>query len=116
MVPQDISRVILNLANNACYAAYEKKKAGGAEPATVWISTKSLGDKVEVTVRDNGAGIPPQVLEKIFNPFFTTKPPGEGTGLGLSISFDIVSEHRGELKVDSKAGEYAEFRVILPRA
>src|SRR5262245_6023666 len=84
---------------------------------TVAASTKSLGDQVEIRIRDNGTGIPPEVKEKMFNPFFTTKPAGEGTGLGLSISHDIiVKQHGGSFEVDTRPGEFTEIRVILPRA
>jgi signal transduction histidine kinase len=118
IVPQDISRVLLNLINNACYSAHEKKlKRGDGFAPTLTVASRNLGDKVEVRVRDNGKGIPKSVLEKIFNPFFTTKPAGKGTGLGLSISFDIVvGQHHGEIKAESEEGEYAEFTVILPKA
>jgi signal transduction histidine kinase len=95
-----------------------KRKAemsNGYEPA-VAATTKSLGDRVEIRIRDNGGGIPPEVREKMFNPFFTTKPPGEGTGLGLSLSYDIiVKQHAGSIEVDTQPGEFTEFRVILPR-
>jgi signal transduction histidine kinase len=117
LVPQDISRVILNLINNACYSAHEKRmKLGNSFAPTLTVATQNLGDKVEIRVRDNGRGIPSAMREKIFNPFFTTKPAGKGTGLGLSISFDIVVEqHHGEFRVESQEGEYAEFIVVLPR-
>ena len=82
----------------------------------LWPSTRSLGDRVEIKIRDNGTGIPPDVKEKMFNPFFTTKPTGEGTGLGLSISHDIiVKQHAGAIEVDTQLGEFTEIRVILPR-
>ena len=115
IIPQDIGRVILNLITNAFYAATEKKKqlSGGYEP-TVSISTKKFDDKVEVRVQDNGNGIPQKVLDKIFQPFFTTKPTGQGTGLGLSLSYDIVKAHGGELKVDTKEGGGSEFIIQLP--
>ncbi|HET8972488.1 MAG TPA: ATP-binding protein, partial [Pseudolabrys sp.] len=98
-------------------AATRKAQAGdGFEPALV-AATRSLGDRVEIRIRDNGTGIPPDVKEKIFNPFFTTKPAGEGTGLGLSLSHDIVvKQHGGSIEVDTRPGEFTEFRVILPRA
>jgi signal transduction histidine kinase len=114
VIPQDIGRVVLNLINNAFYAVDEKMKSGveSYEP-TVSVSTKKEKDKVEIKVRDNGNGIPQKVLDKIFQPFFTTKPTGQGTGLGLSLSYDIVKAHGGELKVDTKEGEYAEFIVTL---
>jgi two-component system NtrC family sensor kinase len=107
----------LNLINNAFYAVTEKRKANvnGYEPK-VLISTKKLGDRVEIKVRDNGSGIPKKVLDKIFQPFFTTKPTGQGTGLGLSLSYDIVKAHGGELKVGSKENTGTEFIIHLPVA
>jgi two-component system, NtrC family, sensor kinase len=115
IIPQDIGRVILNLINNAFYTLSEKKKLEGDkyEP-TVSISTKKINDKVEIKVADNGNGIPPKVLDKIFQPFFTTKPTGQGTGLGLSLSYDIIKVHGGELKVETKEKEGATFIAILP--
>jgi len=115
IIPQDIGRVILNLINNAFYAVDEKKKQirDGYDP-TVSVSTKKVKDKIEVKVRDNGNGIPQKVLDKIFQPFFTTKPTGQGTGLGLSLSYDIVKAHGGELKVETTEGEGSEFIVKLP--
>jgi len=115
VVPQDIGRVLLNLYNNAFYAVNEKKKLlnGTFEP-TVSVTTKRVGDKVEIIVKDNGNGIPPKVLDKIFQPFFTTKPTGQGTGLGLSLSYDIIKAHGGELKVETKEGEGVEFIIQLP--
>ena len=87
----------------------------GYEPALA-AATRDLGDRVEITIRDNGRGIPPEVKDKMFNPFFTTKPPGEGTGLGLSLSYDIiVKQHAGSIEVDTQPGEFTEFRIILPR-
>ncbi|MEQ9359134.1 trifunctional serine/threonine-protein kinase/ATP-binding protein/sensor histidine kinase [Coleofasciculus chthonoplastes] len=117
IVPQNISRVFLNIINNACYAAHDKKKAVGTDfTPTLSVTTKNLGDKVEIRVRDNGNGIPADIRDKIFNPFFTTKPTGQGTGLGLSISHDIiVGEHQGEIQVATELGEYTEFKLILPR-
>ncbi len=117
IVPQDISRVFLNLVNNACYAAYKKQKElGGGFSPELRVSTKNLGDRVEIRIRDNGTGMPPEIADKIFNPFFTTKPTGEGTGLGLSISHDIiVQQHRGEIKVETAAGEFTEFIITLPK-
>ena len=115
VVPQEIGRVILNLINNAFYAVTEKKKSNfnGYEPV-VSVSTQKIGQKVEIRVRDNGNGIPQKVLDKIFQPFFTTKPSGEGTGLGLSLSYEIITKgHDGELKVETKEGEFTEFIVIL---
>jgi len=115
VIPQDIGRVILNLITNAFYAVDEKRKSGIENYApTVSVSTKKLNDKVEIKVRDNGSGIPQKVLDKIFQPFFTTKPTGQGTGLGLSLSYDIVKAHDGEIKVMTKEGEGSEFVVKLP--
>ncbi|GEM_PF-2755701 len=117
IVPQDMSRVFLNILNNACYAAHQKKKTNGDDfSATLLVSTKNLGDKAEIRIRDNGNGIPAEIRDKIFNPFFTTKPTGQGTGLGLSISYDIiVQEHRGEIEVETEEGKFTEFVVRLPR-
>ena len=114
IVPQDIGRVILNLLTNAFYAVDEKKKTGieGYEP-TVSISTKKISDKVEIRVNDNGNGIPQKVLDKIFQPFFTTKPTGQGTGLGLSLSYDIIKAHGGEIKVKTELNEGTEFIIEL---
>jgi signal transduction histidine kinase len=116
--PQEITRVLLNLISNGFYAATKRKAQAdddGYEP-TLAATTKNLGDRVEIRIRDNGTGIPPEVKEKMFNPFFTTKPVGEGTGLGLSISHDIiVKQHGGTIEVDTRPGEFTEFRVILPR-
>ena len=115
VIPQDVGRVILNLINNAFYAVTEKRNANpdGYE-ATVSVSTKQRDRQVEITVRDNGNGIPPKVLDKIFQPFFTTKPTGQGTGLGLSLSYDIVKAHGGELKVETKDNEGSKFIIQLP--
>src|SRR6187549_3036995 len=114
IIPQDIGRVILNLITNAFYAVTEKKKLHpDAYEPTVSISTKKINDKVEVQVVDNGNGIPQKVLDKIFQPFFTTKPTGEGTGLGLSLAYDIVKAHGGDLKVETKEGEGSEFIICL---
>src|SRR6187399_926575 len=115
IVPQEIGRVILNLINNAFYAVDEKKKQTGDEEyePTVSVSTKKIGDKVLISVKDNGNGVPQKVLDKIFQPFFTTKPTGQGTGLGLSLSYDIVKAHGGELKVETKEGEGSEFTISL---
>jgi len=117
VVPQDMGRVFLNIINNACYATNQKKKAlKDAYFPILDVRTKNLGEKVEIRIRDNGTGIPQEILDKVFNPFFTTKPAGQGTGLGLSLSYDIVvQEHRGEMQVDSKPGEYAEFVIVLPK-
>jgi two-component system, NtrC family, sensor kinase len=115
IIPQDIGRVVLNLINNAFYVVDEKKKqiGDGYEP-TVSVSTKKNNGKVEIKVADNGNGIPQKVLDKIFQPFFTTKPTGQGTGLGLSLSYDIVKAHGGELKVETREGEGSEFIILLP--
>ncbi len=116
VVPQDIGRVILNLVSNAFYAVNERKKLNqnGYEP-TVWISTKRMKGKIEICVRDNGIGIPQTIIDKIFQPFFTTKPSGQGTGLGLSLSYDIVTKgHGGELKVETEEGIGSVFTVQLP--
>jgi signal transduction histidine kinase len=116
VIPQEIGRVLLNLINNAFHAVTEKEKEGGAnyEP-TVSVFTKRAADKIEVTVKDNGNGIPQKVLDKIFQPFFTTKPAGQGTGLGLSLSYDIITKgHGGELKVETKEGEGSVFIISLP--
>jgi GAF domain-containing protein len=117
--PQDITRVLLNLISNGFYAATKRgaETNGGDYEPTLAAGTRSLGDRVEITIRDNGTGIPPDVKEKMFNPFFTTKPAGEGTGLGLSISHDIiVKQHGGSIEVDTQPGEFSEFRIILPRS
>jgi signal transduction histidine kinase len=115
VVPQEIGRVLLNLYNNAFYAVNERKKQlnGSFEPA-VTVSTKRKAGKVEISVKDNGNGIPQKVVDKIFQPFFTTKPTGQGTGLGLSLSYDIVKAHGGEIKVNTEEGEGAEFVIQLP--
>ncbi len=114
VIPQDIGRVLLNLFTNAFYAVTEKKKQRGEgyEP-TVSVSTRKENDKVFIIVKDNGMGIPQKALDKIYQPFFTTKPTGHGTGLGLSLSYDIVKVHGGELKVKTKEGEFAEFIIEL---
>jgi signal transduction histidine kinase len=117
VVPQDMSRVFLNLIGNGCYAANKRKRLyRDGPPATLSVSTRRVADRVEIRVRDNGEGIPKEIRDKIFNPFFTTKPAGQGTGLGLSISYDIiVNEHGGEVRFESEEGEYTEFVVTLPR-
>ncbi len=117
LFPQEITRVLLNLISNGFYAATKRKAqmGDGYEP-TLTAATRDLGDRVEIRIRDNGSGIPPEVKDKMFNPFFTTKPPGEGTGLGLSLSHDIiVKQHAGSIEVDTRPGEFTEFRIILPR-
>ena len=116
--PQEITRALLNLISNGFYAATKRKADAGAgfEP-TLTATTRNLGDKVEILIRDNGTGMPAEVKEKIFNPFFTTKPAGEGTGLGLSISHDIiVKQHGGTMDVDTMPGVFTEFKIVLPRA
>jgi signal transduction histidine kinase len=114
IVPQEIGRVLLNLINNAFYAVDEKKKqlGDGYEP-TVTISTIKNDDKIEINVSDNGNGVPKKILDKIFQPFFTTKPTGQGTGLGLSLAYDIIKAHGGEIKVHTKEGEGSEFIIRL---
>ncbi len=127
IISQDIGRVLLNLFTNAFYSVTEKKKKfqqdptgfknllgmSDYEPAVV-VSTKKENDKVIIKVNDNGNGIPQKVLDKIFQPFFTTKPTGQGTGLGLSMSYDIIKAHGGEIKVETNDGEFAEFIIQLP--
>jgi signal transduction histidine kinase len=116
--PQDLMRVFLNLISNGMYAANKRgAQAGGDFSPTISLTTRADGDRIEIEVRDNGTGIPADVREKIFVPFFTTKPAGEGTGLGLSLSYDIVvKQHGGELTVESQPGEFTAFRVTIPRA
>lgn len=121
IIPQDIGRVMLNLITNAFYAVnVETQNSAETQHATslpfypmVTVSTKNRGDRVEISVHDNGPGIPAHILDKIFQPFFTTKPTGQGTGLGLSMSYDIVKAHGGELKVETKEGEGSEFIISL---
>ena len=118
LFPQEITRVLLNLISNGFYAATKRKAEvnGRDYEPTLAAATKNLGDCVEIKIRDNGTGIPPAVREKLFNPFFTTKPAGEGTGLGLSISHDIiVKQHGGSIEVDTQPGEFTEFKIVLPR-
>jgi len=115
VIPQDIGRAILNLITNAFYVVGEKKKQqGGGYESTVSVSTKMTGNKVEVSVKDNGNGIPQKVLDKIFQPFFTTKPTGQGTGLGLSLTYDIIKAHGGEIIVKTSEGEGSTFHIFLP--
>ena len=119
LFPQEITRVLLNLISNGFYAATKRKSDadGGSYEPTLAAATKNLGDRVEIRIRDNGIGIPPEVKDKMFNPFFTTKPAGEGTGLGLSISHDIVvKQHSGSIAVDTEPGKFTEFKIVLPRA
>jgi signal transduction histidine kinase len=118
LLPQEITRVLLNLISNGFYAATKRKAEtkGGAYEPVLSVATKNLGDRIEIRIRDNGTGIPSEVKEKMFNPFFTTKPAGEGTGLGLSLSHDIVAkQHAGSIEVDTRPGEFTEFRIVLPR-
>src|SRR5207342_1082178 len=114
IIPQDIGRVILNLITNAFYVVNEKKKADedNYEPM-VTVSTKKISNTIEIKVKDNGNGIPQKILDKIFQPFFTTKPTGQGTGLGLSLSYDIVKAHGGEINVDTVEGKGTEFIIVL---
>jgi adenylate cyclase len=116
--PQDITRALLNLFSNACYATTRRERDGGAagfEP-TLKVTTRDVGEAVEIIVRDNGTGIPADIRDKLFQPFFTTKPTGEGTGLGLSITYDIVTkQHGGTIAVESEVGEFSEFTIRLPR-
>ena len=120
VIPQDLGRVFLNMVGNACHATDERRKAEEPENAgympTLRIATKRLPDAIEISIRDNGSGIPPDVIDKIFNPFFTTKPTDQGTGLGLALSNDIVRQHRGEIRVSSEAGSYTEMLVVIPLA
>ena len=119
LVPQDMTRVLLNLFGNGFYAAKKRAYANGdaAFRPVLRVVTRDAGDAVEVRVHDNGTGIPPDIRDKLFQPFFTTKPTGEGTGLGLSISYDIVTQqHGGTIAVESEVGAYTEFTVRLPRA
>jgi two-component system NtrC family sensor kinase len=117
LFPQEITRVLLNLISNGVYATAKKAQANGESyKPTLAASTKNLGDRVEIKIRDNGTGIPPEIKDKMFNPFFTTKPAGEGTGLGLSISHDIVvKQHGGSIEIDTQPGEFTEVKIILPR-
>jgi signal transduction histidine kinase len=117
LYPQEITRVLLNLISNGFYAASKRKEiSGGDFEPTLSASTKGLGNRVEIRIRDNGTGIPESVKEKMFNPFYTTKPAGEGTGLGLSMSHDIVvKQHGGKIDVDTEPGAFTEFVITLPR-
>ena len=119
IIPQDIGRVVLNLITNAFYAASLPPEVGFPDDTykhepTVWVTTKKVGDKVLISVRDNGPGIPKKIMDKIFQPFFTTKPTGEGTGLGLSLSYDIIKAHDGVITVETKEQEGSEFIIQLP--
>jgi signal transduction histidine kinase len=118
-VPQEVNRVFINLIGNGFYAATKRQRDNGGPDfrPTLTVATRDLGEAVEVRIRDNGIGIAAEVKDKLFQPFFTTKPTGEGTGLGLSISYDIVTQqHGGTIEVDSRVGEFTEFIVRLPRA
>ncbi len=116
-IPQNLSRVFLNLINNACYSTNKKKiELKDTYFPVLTIKTKNMTADIEIRIRDNGFGIPQSVMEKVFNPFFTTKPPGQGTGLGLSLSYDIIAkEHHGTMRVESVEGEYAEFIITIPK-
>jgi two-component system, NtrC family, sensor kinase len=118
LFPQEITRALLNLISNGFYAATKRKteNRGSDSDPVLRAATKNLGDSVEIRIRDNGIGIPPEVKEKMFNPFFTTKPAGEGAGLGLSMSHDIiVKQHGGTVDVETELGRFTEFRITLPR-
>jgi signal transduction histidine kinase len=117
IVRPEIGRVILNLINNAFYAVNERSKQGvlGYEPSVI-VGTRRLKDRIEISVKDNGKGIPASIKEKIFQPFFTTKPTGQGTGLGLSLAYDIVKAHGGEIRVETEEGKGSDFIVQLPVA
>ena len=118
LFPQEITRVLLNLISNGFYATTKRKaEANGVHESTLSAKTRNLGDQVKIRIRDNGIGIPPEVRDKIFSPFFTTKLADEGTGLGLSLSYDIVvKQHAGSIEVDTQPGQYTEFRIVLPRS
>jgi len=114
IIPQDVGHILVNLFNNAFYSMYEKTKLKDtAYEPTLFVSTEKKGNKLIIIVRDNGLGISPKINDKVFQPFFTTKPTGEATGLGLSLSYDMIKAHKGELKVDSKEGEHASFTMEL---
>jgi signal transduction histidine kinase len=117
LYPQEIARVLLNLISNGFYATTKRAaQPNGTYDPVLAAATRNLGDSVEIRIRDNGTGIPPEVKEKMFNPFFTTKPAGEGTGLGLSLSHDIVvKQHAGTIEVNTQPGEFTEFKIVLPR-
>ena len=116
-VPQDLGRVILNMVSNACHATNQRRESGEADYSpTLRIRTVDAGDRYQIRIRDNGHGIPDEVLEKVFNPFFTTKPTDQGTGLGLALSNDIVREHGGEIRVETAVGEFTEMIIDLPKA
>src|SRR5207248_501244 len=118
LVPQDVTRVFLNLIGNGFYAATKRQRDGKEREfrPVLNVATRDLGSEVEIRVRDNGTGIAPEIRDKLFQPFFTTKPTGEGTGLGLSISYDIVTQqHGGTITIDSEPGVFTEFTIRLPR-
>ena len=120
VIPQDMGRVFLNMVSNACDATDERRRAAEQDEGsshyspTVWLFTKRGEDTAEVRIKDNGSGIPPDVIEKIFNPFFTTKPTDKGTGLGLAMSSDIVRRRGGTIRVESELGEYTEMIIEFP--
>jgi len=119
IVPQEVNRVFINLIGNGFYAATKRQRESGASSfrPILKVATRDTGDAIEIRIRDNGTGIPADIKDKLFQPFFTTKPTGEGTGLGLSISYDIVTQqHGGKIEVESAVGEFTEFRVRLPRS
>src|SRR4029077_4616854 len=119
LLPEEITRALLNLISNSFYATTQRnaEPSGGSYEPILTAATKNLGDSVKIRIRDNGPGMPREVTEKMFNPFFTTKPVGEGTGLGLSISHDIiVKQHSGSIEVDTQPGEFTDIRIVLPRA
>ena len=117
LVSQDIGRVLLNLYNNAFYALGEKKKQHPTDfEPVISVSTKKTDGKIEIVVKDNGNGIPQKVMNKIFQPFFTTKPAGQGTGLGLSLSYDIIKAHGGNIRVETREGEFTEFVIQIPES
>jgi signal transduction histidine kinase len=115
VISQDIGRVILNLITNSFYAIDEKKKKiGGDYTPTLSVTTKRINNKIEIIIWDNGNGIPKKLIDKVFQPFFTTKPTGEGTGLGLSLSYDIIKAHGGELKINTEENKFTEISILLP--
>ena len=117
VVPEDLGRVFLNIVSNACYAINEKAEQTPNDPnyrPTLWVSTKRTANAIEIQIRDNGNGIPPEVMGRIFNPFFTTKPPNRGTGLGLSLCNDIVRQHGGSITPESEPGQYTAMLVSIP--
>ena len=116
LAPQEMTRVLLNLFSNSFYATRKREMSEPSFEPTLKVTTRDLGDAVEIRVWDNGTGIPADIKDKLFQPFFTTKPTGEGTGLGLSISYDVVTQqHGGTIMVESEVGKYSEFIVTIPR-